>query len=360
MKDIDFYLNQATTYAGQNDYNADGSNFSLVPNSEKASYYEELHGKLVQQDFQDKASSMAMNWSIKNLEVQRQVSIEYKKSLSIDKFIHLCLTDIEILQNERYLVANLSPGGLAHFPKNTLGGAYLQYMCDGKFYEFDKNPLATNSDVEWFIRLLRQTHDFYHLVGEFYHYGWDGGFIVYNDPQCYERDLLVLHEEMYIYAFILGQVHLKSIIPIFAEWVNTSMPHCSRWLTNAYPLWLNTSDYKQSSKNFRFPTFIAECEKWMYASFKLNCLDIEICVDEYLEELYSALQPLPSQATLEEKEYRDSMLESFERGLRSKPLTCFRWDRYLGYPLQEVREFLGIPRRKIFKDSSHYIQADLY
>ena len=354
MNNIEVCLNEADAYVGKHDYNSDGSNFLLISHSELPSHYKQLHQKSRQQDSQDKISSISRNWSIESL------GIQHKDSLNVEVSPALCLAEINTLRQTRYLVADLSPKNVAHFPLHTLGGAYFQYMCDGKFYEFDKNPLTPNSDIEWFIRLLRQTHDFYHLVGEFYHYGWDGGFLIYKDPQLYERDLLVLAEEMCLYAFMLGQVRLKAVIPIVADWANTSISHCSKWIVNAYPLWLSTKNYDYVSKQFRFPTFIAECERWMYASFKLGYLDIEICVDEYLEELYAALQPLSSQTTLAEKEYRDTILESFERGLRSKPLVCFQWDRYLSHTLQEVREFLEIPRRRLFKAGSHYIQADLH
>ncbi len=255
-------------------------------------------------------------------------------------------------------MADLSPGDLENFPLETLGGAYLQYMCHGGFYEFDKNPMTPDSDLKWFLRLLRQTHDFYHLVTEIYHYSWDGGFIVYNNPKFYERDLLVLSEEMCIYAFIMGQVRLKEVIPIVAQWTNNCLSYSSKWLKDAYQLWLDTQDY-EAIKQFDFVNFLSECEKWMYASFKLGCLESEICVDDYLEELHEILEPLPSNATPEEQECREMVLESFERGLRSYPLVCFQWDRYLGNTLKEVRELLRIPRRKLFRDGSYYLDADV-
>jgi len=60
----------------------------------------------------------------------------------------LCLADLNTLCRHRYLVTDLSPNDLAHFPENTLGGAYFQYMNDGKFSEFDKNPMTPDSDVK--------------------------------------------------------------------------------------------------------------------------------------------------------------------------------------------------------------------
>ncbi|NEO51754.1 MAG: hypothetical protein F6K54_00810 [Okeania sp. SIO3B5] len=156
----------------------------------------------------------------------------------------LCLTDFHTLCQERYLPPKPSPEDLAHFPPNTLGGAYFQYMCDGKFYEFDKNPTTPNSESEWLMGLLRQTHDFFHLMAEIYHYGWDGGFVVYNDPKSYERDLLVHAEEICIYSFILGQCRLKAAIPIVAEWSNTVMKNGSIWVKDAYQLWLESQNYE--------------------------------------------------------------------------------------------------------------------
>ena len=353
IKDILFYLKEAESYAGKNHFHPDESTFTLIPASELPLQYEQLRQKLEPQNPQSKPPRIARNWS-------RIISqIQNGKQSSIPLSQPLCLADINTLCRDRYLVADLSPDDLAHFPENTLGSAYFQYMNDGKFYEFDKNPLTPDSDIKWFMRYLRQTHDFYHLVTEIYHYGWDGGFLIYNNPQHYAQDLLVLCEEMCIYAFIMGQVRLKAVIPIIAEWANTVIASSENWLKDAYPLWLQTQNY-QTMEQFGMANFIGDCEKFMYASFKLGCLDSEICVDEYLEELTKVLKPLPSNATPEEREYRDMVLESFERGLQSKPLIGCQWDRYLGNTLQEVREFLNIPRRKLFKDGSHYLKADLY
>lgn len=352
-KDIRFYLEEAENYAGNNQFNADGSNFSLTPSSELSSKYDQLRQKLTQQNSQTKFPRVARNWSTKISQVLK----ENQKTLPLPQ--PLCLANLDTLCRDRYLVVDLSPEDLAHFPLNTLGGSYFQYMCHGNFYEFDKNPITPDSDLKWIIRLLRQTHDFYHLAAEIYHYGWDGGFIIYNDPQYYARDLLVLSEEVCLYAFILGQVRLKEAIPIIAEWANNCISYCSKWLKDAYQLLLHTHNF-ETVKKFSFPTFISNCEKLTYASFKLDCLNTEICVDEYLQELYEILEPLPSHATPEERECRDMVLENFERGLRSNPLVCFQWDRYLGNTLQEVREFLNIPRRKFFKDGSYYLESDLY
>ena len=353
IQNIKAYLEEAQNYVGKNHYNLDGSTFSLTPSSELLSKYDLLRKNLERQDPKHKVSWIPKNWS---LEIS-QLSNGTPKKNPISQ--HLSLSKIDDLCQDRYLIADLSPEDVAHFPSNTLGGAYFQYMDRGKFYEFDKNPLIPNSDIKWFIRLLRQTHDFYHLITEIYHYGWDGGFLVYDDPQCYERDLLVLSEEMCLHAFLLGQVRLKAVIPTIAEWVNTSLYHCSAWLKEAYPLWLQTHNYEFLKKQFCFPSFIANCEQWMYASFKLGRLETQICVDEYLEELDSILEPLPSHATPEQQAYRDMLLESFERGLRSRPLVCFQWDRYLGNKLQDVRDFLNIPPRQTFQENSHYLDADL-
>ncbi|NEP02135.1 MAG: hypothetical protein F6K58_26465 [Symploca sp. SIO2E9] len=352
-KDIQFYLKEAESYTGKNQFNVDGSNFSLIPSSELSLKYDQLRQHLTQQNPQTKVFWMPRNWS----NTIPQVLNGDQKTIPVAQ--PLCLAKLDTLCRERYLVADLSPEDLADFPFNTLGGAYFQYMCHGKFYEFDKNPMTPDSDMKWIIRLLRQTHDFYHLTSEIYHYDWDGGFVVYNDPQCYKRDLLVLSEEVCLYAFILGQVRLKAVIPIIAEWANQCISYCSKWLKDAYQLSLKTQNF-EIVQQFSFPTFISDCEKLTYASFKLDCLDTEICVDEYLEELYEVLEPLRSHATLEEQECRDMVLENFERGLRSAPLVCFQWDRYLSNTLQEVREFLNIPRRKLFKDGSYYLDADLY
>lgn len=354
MKSLQFYLTEAKSYAGENHFNADGSTFALTPPSELPWQYNQLRQKLVRQNLQNKVVQMPRNWSNAIFE-QRT-----KEPKGIVKPRSLRLENLNTLSRDRYVVPDLLSDHLAHFPLKTLGGAYYQYMCHGKFYEFDKNPMLPDSDIKWLLRLLRQTHDFYHLVTEIYHYGWDGGFVVYDDPQCYKRDLLVLLEEMCIHAFILGQVRLKAVIPIMAEWANSAIFDCSQWLTEAYPLWRRTQSYEIVKKRFRFASFIADCEKWMYASFKLGRLEAQINIDEYLEELDSVLEPLPSTAPLEAQEYREMMLESFERGLRSKPLVCFQWDRYLGNTLRDVREFLNIPRRKRFKDGSHYLDADLY
>ncbi|MDF0552320.1 Coq4 family protein [Kamptonema sp. UHCC 0994] len=352
IKDIEFYLKEAENYAGKNHFNQDGSTFVLVPASELPLQYEQLRQKLAQKNPQSQPPQIPRNWS--RIIPQRQNGNES----NIPPSQPLCLADINVLCRDRYLVTDLSPDNLAHFPENTLGGAYFQYMNDGRFYEFDKNPMTPDSDIKWLIRLLRQTHDFYHLVTEIYHYDWNGGFLVHNDPQHYTRDMLVLSEEMCIYAFIMGQVRLKAVIPIIAEWANIVIASSEKWLKDAYQLWVDTQNY-ELVEQFGFANFIGDCEKFMYASFKLGCLDTEICVDEYLEELHQILEPLPSNATSEEREYRDMLLESFERGLRSKPLICCQWDRYLANTLQEVREFLNIPRRKLFKDGSHYLKADL-
>ncbi|NER31254.1 MAG: hypothetical protein F6J89_27460 [Symploca sp. SIO1C4] len=352
-KDIECHLKDAEGYAGKNQFNVDGSNFSLIASSELSLKYEQLRQKLIQQRPQKKVPWIPKNWSNTMLQMGNQ---DQKNIPTPQSF---CLTNLDTLCRDRYLVVDLSPEDLAHFPLDTLGGAYFQYMRHGNFYEFDKNPMTPDSDLKWIIRLLRQTHDFYHLVAEIYHYGWDGGFIIYNDPRYYTRDLLVLSEEVCLYAFTLGQVRLKEAIPIIAEWANRCISHCYEWLKDAYQLLLHTQKFEMVAR-FNFPTFISDCEKLTYASFKLGCLDTEICVDEYLQELYEVLEPLPSNATLEEQECRDMVLESFERGLRSNPLVCFQWDRYLGNTLQEVREFLNIPRRKLFKDGSHYLDADLY
>ena len=348
-KDLQFYLKESESHAGQHHLNVDGSTFSLISSSELSSKYDQLRQKLAKQDSQSKLSLIPRNWStsIPQIPNEEQTPIPVPQPL--------CLANLGTLCRDRYLVADLSPEDLAYFPINTLGGAYYQYMCHGKFYEFD----TPDSDIKWLIRLHRQTHDFYHLVTEIYHYGWDGGFVVYNNPQCYARDLLVLSEEVCIYAFILGQVRLKAVIPIIAEWANKCISHCSHWLKDGYQLWTDTQN-GEIVKQFAFHNFISDCEKFIYASFKLGCLDTEICVNEYLEELDEILEPLPSNATPEEQEYRDMVLESFERGLRTNPLVCFQWDRYLGNTLQEVREFLNIPRRKFFKDGSYYLEADLY
>jgi ubiquinone biosynthesis protein Coq4 len=352
-KDIQFYLKEAESYVGKHFVQPDGSIFVMTPPSELQLKYEQLHQKLKRQNPQGKVPRIAKNWST---EIHQVHDGEQK---SIPEPQPLCLADINNLCRDRYLMVDLSPEELAHFPPNTLGGAYVQYMCHGKFYEFDKNPMTPDSDIKWFVHLLRQTHDFYHLVTESYHYGSDGGSVVYNDPQLYARNLLVLSEEMCIYAFIMGQVRLKAVIPIVARWANKCIYYCSKRIKDIYQIWLRTQN-NETVEQVGFVNLIADCEKWMYTSFKLGCLDTEICVDEYLEELDEVLESLPSNAISEEQEYRDMVLESFERGLRSKPLVCFQWDRYLGNTLQEVREFLDIPRRKLFKEGSQYLDADLY
>lgn len=98
----------------------------------------------------------------------------------------------------------------------------------------------------------------------------------------------------------------------------------------------------------------------MYQSFQTNGLETEICVEAYLTELQAILflSPQPHEAIAQE--YREMILESFERGLQSKPLICFRWDDYLGHSLQDIRAFLEIPRRRLFRVGSHYLEADLY
>lgn len=351
QKDVQLYLKEAESFAGRPHFHPDGSTFGLTANSELSLKYEQLRDKLVGDE--SKTTRIAKNWST--------VAIQTK---NIDNRIvprpqPLCLADFYTLCRDRYLVPKLSPEDLAHFPPNTLGGAYFQYMCDGRFYEFDKNPKPPNSESEWLMGLLRQTHDFFHLIAEIYHYGWDGGFLVYNDPKCYKRDLVVFAEEISIYAFILGQCRLKDAIPIVSEWSNTVIKSSSMWVKDGYQIWLHSQNYETVTDQLGVDC-ITIVEKFMYASFKMGCIDNEISVDEYLEELERILEPLPEDATFEEREYKDIVLESFERGLRSKPLVCVQWERYLGNTLREVREFLNVPKRRLFKEGSHYLEADLY
>ncbi len=323
-----------------------------MPDADLPSEYEKLRRKIGQQNFTGEDPYIARNWSKTKIVTSSETS---RINLTPQ---NLCLSNLNDLCCDRYLVSYLSPEDLVNFPEHTLGGAFFQYMNDGKFYEFDKNPLNPDSDLKWLIRLLRQTHDFYHLASEVYHYGWKGGYLVYNDPRRYEDDLLVMCEEICIYAFMMGQIRLKEVIPIVVDWANNGYLHCETWLKVAYPIWRDTEDHNKL-KDFEFFRFIGDCEKFAYASMKLGQLDTDVCVDEYMEEFYRALQPLPSNARLEEHDFRNMILESFERGLRSKPLICFQWNRYLANDLKEVRDFLNIPRRKLFKTGSHFLKADL-
>ncbi|MEM8642131.1 MAG: hypothetical protein AAGG51_25465 [Cyanobacteria bacterium P01_G01_bin.54] len=349
---IDFFLKEAEAYVGTHRCNADGSNFSLILYSEVAEKYSELRQKLKRLNLTH--LYVARNWSSLINNIRDHDSSRSEKNT----FQNLYLNSLNELCRERYFVANLSPENLIQFPSNTLGGSYLEYMCDGRFYEFDKQPLASNSDVEWFFRLIGKTHDFYHLVGEFYHYGWDGGFITYENERSHQRDLIVLAEEVCLYAFIMGQTRLNNVIPIVAEWCNTSLIHCSEWIKNARRSWLLDNDYEAIRKQFLFPSFIEDCEKWMYVSFKTNTLARRFCADEYLRAFYKALKPARKQSVLEE-EYRSYIMESFERGVRSKPLVCLKWDQYFDRKLQDVRDFLQVPKRKLFRDGSHYLKVDM-
>ena len=144
-----------------------------------------------------------------------------------------------------------------------------------------------------------------------------------------------------------------------AEWSNTVMTNSSMWVKDAYQLWLQYQNYETIIQKLGFDC-LTITEQLIYAAFKIGCIDKEVCVDEYLEELDRILEPLPDDATPEEREYKAMVLENFERGLRSKPLLCVQWERYLGNTLREVREFLHIPKRQLFKNGSHYLEADLY
>ncbi|WP_197418989.1 MULTISPECIES: Coq4 family protein [unclassified Sphingomonas] len=351
MENIHKYILEADDYVGKNYFNTDDSTFLLVPDDKLNSWYELLKDK-IEQSKSCPLNFVARKWSsidINRYHWVRRICLEQRE---------LELSTVEQLCRVKYCLPYLSPQDLADLPDSSMGGAYLQYMNDAKFYEFDKNPLSPDSDMKWLIRLMRQTHDFYHLVGEFYHYGWEGGYLVYNDPRCFGHDMLVLIEEICIYAFMMGQVRLKEVIPTVADWANNGYGHCAAWLTQAYPIWRDTQDFSRI-EHFEFPRFIGDCEKFTYASMKLGQLEAEVCVDDFLNDLHRLLPPLPLDAGLEEREARDMVLESFERGLRSRPLICFEWDRYLANDLNEVRAFLNIPRRKRFRDGSHYLKADL-
>lgn len=232
-KSVEFYLKEAESFAGKPHFQPDGSTFTLIPNSELPLKYEQLRDKL--EGDESKTTRIAKNWSTATLQMRNT------DNRIVSPPQPLCLTDFYTLCQNRYLPPKPSLEDLAHFPPNTLGGAYFQYMCDGKFYEFDKNPATPNSEGEWLMGLLRQTHDFFHLTAEIYHYGWDGGFLVYNNPKSYERDLLVHAEEICIYSFILGQCRLKATIQIVAEWSNNVMKNSSMWVKDAYQLWLEVS-----------------------------------------------------------------------------------------------------------------------
>ena len=353
VNQINFFLKETEPYIGKHGYNADGSNFSLVSHSESAKKYSQLEQKFGGLKHTNQSVYIARNWSdlIDNI-ADSNLSIGKKSS---DQNLHL--NSLDELSKERYLVAGLSPENLIQYDPNTLGGSYLEYMCDGRFYEFDKKPLVPDSDIKWFLCLMRQTHDFYHLIGEFYHYGWDGGFVAYDNERSYQRDLIVLAEEVCLHAFIMGQTRLENVIPIVAQWCNTSLVHCSKWIRDAHQLWLLNNDYEVIRKQFLFPTFIEDCEKWMYVSFKTNMLEKKFSADEYLKIFYKALKPARKQSALEE-EYRSYIIESFERGVRSKPLICLKWDQYFDKKLQDVRDFLQVPKRKLFRDGSHYLKVD--
>lgn len=351
MSDVQKYLLEAEIQVGKNYFNSDKSTFLLVPDSDLEYEYANLRHDL-QKNGSDQSHFIARKWS----------SIAVDKTQPNDNYPlianSLKLSCIKFLRNNRYLLPDLSPQDLVQFPEKTLGGAYLQYMNDARFYEFDKNPLSPDCDLNWLIRLMRQTHDFYHLVGEFYHYGWEGGYLVYNDPKRFNQDMLVLIEEICIYAFIMGQVRLKEVIPIVADWANHGYGHCASWLNQAYPIWRDTKDFGKVA-DFAFHRFIGDCEKYTYASMKLDRLEAAICIDDYLDEINRMLPPLAINTSWEEREARDMVLESFERGLRSKPLICFEWDKYLANDLDDIRAFLNIPRRKLFREGSHYLQADV-
>ncbi|MDJ1185665.1 hypothetical protein [Roseofilum casamattae] len=352
-KEIAFYLHEAKPYAGKNHIQPDGSDLGMVQPSELLLKYEQIRKNVGQPNDPGRVPKIARKWSA----TPTTSSTECRTTIPAPQ--DLRLRKLDILRRDRYLTTHLCPEDLQYFPFDTLGGAFFQYMCHGEFYEFDKNPKEPESEIEWFMHLLRQTHDFYHLVTEIYHYGWDGGYLAY-DPELYLRDRLVLSEEMCIYAFIMGQVRLKAVIPIVAEWAINAIFYSRQWLKDAYSLWLQTQNSKSLEK-FGFSHFIGDCEQFMYASFKLGCLEKQVCVDEYLQALDENLQKLaPEKRTVEEREYQDMVLESFERGLRSKPLICFQWECYLSNTLQEVREFLNIPQRKLFKEGSYYLDADLY
>ncbi|QIZ70922.1 Coq4 family protein [Oxynema aestuarii] len=353
-QNLDWYLKEAEAYAGTASVQPDGSNFSLTPPSQLSLKYDRLRQHLAQIG---SPTTIAINWSIASSKISRNGSSS--KFVGVPSAQPLTLIDLDRLYREGYLMKKLSPEDLYQFPVHTLGGAYFQYMCRGKFYEFDKNPTIPRSEIEWLFRSIRQTHDFYHLITEIYHYGWDGGFVMYEKPECYERDRLILTEELCLYGFMMGQVRLQAAVPIVAEWIETGLEEARKWLKEAFPLWQKTKNYN-SVKKFVFPNFIATCEKFTYASFKLGRLTSKVTVEDYLSDLEGRLTPLSPSATVTEREYRQKMLESFERGLRSYSLLGMKWERYLGNSLQEIREFLNIPRRQHFQSGSHYLDADCY
>lgn len=61
-------------YAGRHSYNADGSNFSLVPHSEKRSHYQQLRESWTQKNCAEKITSIPINWSIESLKIQPKKS----------------------------------------------------------------------------------------------------------------------------------------------------------------------------------------------------------------------------------------------------------------------------------------------
>ncbi|MGK7925598.1 MAG: Coq4 family protein [Spirulina sp.] len=320
------YLREARQFSGRSQINPDGSTFMVTPFSQLGQKVDELRQKLgLESSFEQQYDR---DW------------------LSIPNPQPLALTNIDRLCDRRYLMKPFAPRDLAHFPADTLGGAYVQYRFDAKFYDFDKDPLPTDSEVTWLMRLIRQTHDFYHIVSEIYHYGWDGGYLVFDDPLQDARDRLVFSEEYCVIAFRLAQSRLLETIPIIADLANAYRRVAIEPRVQDIPLIVKQYD--------------GLCEELMYVSFKQGFLAGEISVDDYLDQLDRDLLPLSKDASEDEFLFRDMILECFEQGLRAKSLICFEWDRYLGNSLKEVREFLQIPRRKIFKAGSHYLEADLY
>ena len=318
------YLKEAQKFSGKSQINPDGSTFMITPFSQLRQKFDEMRHKLGIESLEQRSDRDY--WDVNPQP--------------------LALTEIEILCDRRYLMQSFTPQDLAHFPSDTLGGAYAQYRFDAKFYSFDKNPLTVNSDITWLIRLLRQTHDFYHIVSEIYHYGWDGGYLVLDDPQQDSRDRLVFSEEFCLMAFRLAQSRLIETIPIITE------------LASSYRCFV--SEPKLQDIPFILRRYDALCEEFMYIALKLGLFSQDISVDRYLEGLKQSLFPLPEGASDDEVIFRKMIIESFEQGLRAKPLICFQWDRYLGNSLQDVRNFLQIPQRKIFKAGTHYLKADLY
>ncbi|MEM9542643.1 MAG: hypothetical protein AAGA60_24525 [Cyanobacteria bacterium P01_E01_bin.42] len=320
------YLREARQFSGRSQINPDGSTFMTVPFSQLRHKFDEMRDKLGIELCLDRRGDRD-RWSISHPQL-------------------LTLAKIETLCEERYLLPSFTPQNLAHFPVDSLGGAYAQYRFDAKFYSFDKHPLAPDSDQTWSIRLLRQTHDFYHIVSEIYHYGWDGGYLVLDDPQHDSRDRLVFSEEFCLMAFRLAQSRLIETIPIIAE------------LANSYRRFISKPNLQDIP--FILKRYDGLCEEFMYLALKLGLFARDIAIDDYLVHLEQTLIPLPKRASDDEWLFRKMILESFEQGLRAKPLICFQWDRYLGNSLQEVRNFLQISRRTTFKAGTHYLKADLY